>query len=108
MRRYLPEVEDRLAVQIAKALATASRCIIYESDLMQVWLRSHPDREIAIQTFSQRHGWKLRTYREGRYAVFATSVDEPVARSHDLYPSEATLLAWKNGKKQHKSHKRHC
>lgn len=54
---------------IARELKTAEHCAIYQPELGRVW----PDgknREEAIKLFAQKHGWRLRFYKEGLVAIF--------------------------------------
>ncbi len=59
-----------LAEKIAKELKEANHCAIYENDLNRVWPTNGKRREAAIASFAQQHGWRLRHYKDGFFAIF--------------------------------------
>ena len=64
-----------LASRIAKELKNAKHCAIYEPDLAQVWPAGMPDREAQVASFAQKHGWRLRHYKDGFCAIFDEDPD---------------------------------
>ena len=73
-----------LATRIAKELAKANHCAVYESDLSRVWPRDGRSREAKIAVFAEKHGWRLRFYKEGVCAIF-DKVPRPRARKPGLF-----------------------
>ena len=58
-----------LAGLIAKELKSAKHYAVYEPELTQVW----PDgesRQAQIASFAKKHGWRLRHYSHGFFAIF--------------------------------------
>jgi len=58
-----------LANQIAKELKSAKHCAVYEPHLARVW-PDQENREAQIASFAQKHGWRLRHYSHGFFAIF--------------------------------------
>jgi hypothetical protein len=59
-----------LARQIAKALEKSKQCGIYELELSRAWPANGELREPKIAAFAERHGWRLRYYKDGFCAIF--------------------------------------
>jgi hypothetical protein len=59
-----------LARQIAKALEKSKQCGIYEPELSRAWPANGELREPKIAAFAERHGWRLRYYKDGFCAIF--------------------------------------
>ena len=58
-----------LAARIAMDLKSAKHCSVYEPELRRVW----PDeinRRAQIASFAKKHGWRLRHYSHGFFAIF--------------------------------------
>jgi hypothetical protein len=58
-----------LATRIAKELKCAKHCAVYEPELTKVW----PDpenRQAKVASFAKQHGWRLRHYSHGFFAIF--------------------------------------
>ena len=58
-----------LATTIARELKKNNHFAIYQPELDRVWPQRE-GRERAIKEFAQRHGWRLRFYKEGLVAIF--------------------------------------
>jgi hypothetical protein len=59
-----------LASTIAKALQKSKQCGIYEPELSHAWPDDSQSREAKIAAFAERHGWRLRFYKDGFCAIF--------------------------------------
>ena len=59
-----------LRSQIAKALEKSNQCGVYEPDLSRAWPVDGEPREPKIAAFAERHGWRLRYYKDGFCAIF--------------------------------------
>ena len=59
-----------LASQIANELEKAQHCAVYEPELTRVWPRNGKKREAKIVLFAEKHGWRLRYYKDGFCAIF--------------------------------------
>jgi hypothetical protein len=59
-----------LASRIAKELKNAKHCAVYEPELTRVWPRNGKKREAKITSFAEKHGWRLRYYKDGFCAIF--------------------------------------
>lgn len=64
---------QKLAQQIAVELQTAKHCAVYERELCRIWPVDQKEREAAIRKFAEKHGWRLRFYKEGLVAIFDES-----------------------------------
>ncbi|HEY6069936.1 MAG TPA: hypothetical protein VIU85_01085 [Chthoniobacterales bacterium] len=58
-----------LATIIARELEKQEHFAIYQPELGRVWPQRQ-DREQEVMRFAQKHGWRLRFYREGLVAIF--------------------------------------
>jgi hypothetical protein len=58
-----------LATQIAKELKSAKHCAVYEPELTRVW-PDETNRQAQIASFAKNHGWRLRHYSHGFFAIF--------------------------------------
>ena len=56
--------------QIAKELKKAKQCGVYEPELSRFWPKNGNAREAEIALFAERHGLRLRYYKEGFCAIF--------------------------------------
>jgi hypothetical protein len=61
---------QKLAMTIAKELRKEPHCAVYQPELVRVWPKDGGKREKAIMEFAQRHGWRLRFYKDGFCAIF--------------------------------------
>ena len=61
---------NKLALTIAKELATADHCAVYQPELNRVWPTNRGKREKTVAAFAQQHGWLLRHYKDGFVAIF--------------------------------------
>jgi len=43
---------------------------VYEPELTRVWPRNGKERDAKIASFAEKHGWRLRYYRDGFRAIF--------------------------------------
>jgi hypothetical protein len=59
-----------LASKIAKELEVANHCAIYEPEISRVWPTNGERREAKIASFAKEHGWRLRHYKDGFFAIF--------------------------------------
>ena len=59
-----------LVNRIAKELEDAKQCGIYEPQLSRGWPADGQPREPKIAAFAERHGWRLRFYKDGFCAIF--------------------------------------
>jgi len=60
----------KLALTIAKELATADHCAVYNLELERAWPRNGEERKKAISAFAKSHGWLLRHYKDGLVVIF--------------------------------------
>lgn len=62
---------QKLAQRIAEELQTANHYAVYQPDLARLWPEKDPrKREQEITQFAQRHGWRLRFYKDDLVAIF--------------------------------------
>ena len=59
-----------LAKQIANELERANHCAVYEPEISRVWPTNGKRREAKIALFAEMHGWRLRYYKDGFFAIF--------------------------------------
>jgi hypothetical protein len=59
-----------LASRIASELNKANHCAVYEPELTRVWPHNGKQREAKIVLFAEKHGWRLRYYKDGFCAIF--------------------------------------
>lgn len=59
-----------LASQISKELERANHCAVYEPEITRVWPDNGNKRETKIALFAEKHGWRLRYYKDGFCAIF--------------------------------------
>jgi hypothetical protein len=63
-------VLKELARKIAKELETAKHYAVYEPELARLCPKDRRPRETQIALFAQKHGWRLRYYKDGLCAIF--------------------------------------
>ena len=58
-----------LVNMITRELEKQEHFAVYQPELDRVWPQRQ-DREQEVMRFAQKHGWRLRFYKEGLVAIF--------------------------------------
>ena len=60
----------KLAKTIQDELRFAPHCAVYKDEINRVWPTNGKKREAKIVQFADKHGWRVRYYREDLCAIF--------------------------------------
>jgi hypothetical protein len=61
---------QKLVKQISQELEKGRHCAIYCDELTRVWPERGKRREKEVMEFAERHGWRLRFYKDDLCAIF--------------------------------------
>jgi hypothetical protein len=92
-----------LAKQMERAMQRAGKdcllylnehCALFENDLERICLRNDKDRKKKLTEFAAQHGFRLRFYYPGLFAIFGKRTPRVANDVQGLWPAAACSAAW--------------